>query len=79
MNYNSYILGIRNYYETASHVNVDFAEIYYQTLKTLYNRLKPIANYGTPRSPPPLYKKLFKNLSLIHISYDRGIAPSLVL
>lgn len=61
MNYNSYILGIRNYYEIASHVNVDFAEIHYQTLKTLYNRLKSIANYGTPRSPPPLYEKMFKN------------------
>ena len=61
MNYNSYILGIRNYYETASHVNIDFAEIHYQILKTLYNRLKSVANYGIPRSPPPLYKKLFKN------------------
>ena len=61
MNYNSYILGIRNYYETASHVNVDFVEIHYQILKTLYNRLKSVANYGVPRSPPLLYKKLFKN------------------
>ncbi len=61
MNYNSYILGVRNYYEAASHVSVDFAEIHYQTLKTLYNRLKSVANYSVPRSPPPLYKKLFKN------------------
>lgn len=61
MSYNSYILGIRNYYETASHVNVDFSEISYQTLKTLYNRLKSVARYEVPRSPPPLYKKLFKN------------------
>lgn len=60
-NYNSYILGIRNYYETASHVNVDFAEISYQTLKTLYNRLKSVAKYEVPRSPPLLYRKLFKN------------------
>lgn len=60
-NYNSYILGIRNYYEVASHVNVDFHEIAYQTLKTLYNRLKSIARYEVPRSPPPLYKRLFKN------------------
>ena len=61
MNYNSYILGVRNYYETATHVSVDFADIHYQTLKTLYNRLKSVANYGVPRSPPPLYKKLFRN------------------
>ena len=60
-NYNSYILGIRNYYETASHVNIDFREIAYHTLKTLYNRLKPVAKYEVPRSPPSLYRKLFKN------------------
>lgn len=60
-NYNSYILGIRNYYETASHVNVDFAEISFQILKTLYNRLKSIARYEVPRSPPLLYRRLFKN------------------
>ncbi len=60
-NYNSYILGIRNYYEAATHVNIDFRNVYHQTLKTLYNRLKPIAKYEVPRSPPPLYKKLFKN------------------
>lgn len=59
--YNSYILGIRNYYETVSHVNIDFHKIAYQTLKTLYNRLKSVARYGVPRSPPPLYKKMFKN------------------
>lgn len=61
MNYNSYILGIRNYYETASHVNIDFAEIHYQILKTLYNRLKSVARYEVPRSPPLLYKREFKN------------------
>ncbi len=61
MNYNSYILGIRNYYETASHVSIDFAEMYYQTLKTLYIRLKPVARYEIPRSPPLLYRRKFKN------------------
>ncbi|EDT71797.1 IepA [Clostridium perfringens D str. JGS1721] len=59
--YNSYILGIRNYYEVVSHVNMDFHEITYQTLSTMYNRLRFIARYEIPRSPPPLYKKLFKN------------------
>jgi len=47
-NYNSYVMGIKNYYKTASHVNIDFSKIAYQTSQTLYNRLKPIGKYGVP-------------------------------
>ena len=60
-NYNSYILGVHNYYKIASHVNIDFGKISYQTLRTLYSRLHSIARYEIPRSPPPLYRRLYKN------------------
>lgn len=59
--YNSYVLGIHNYYKTATHVNIDFKEVSYHTLRTLYNRLNKIAKYEVPRSPPPVYKKFYTN------------------
>jgi group II intron reverse transcriptase/maturase len=38
--YNSYIMGIHNYYCIASHVNLDFQKIAFDVKKSLYNRLK---------------------------------------
>ena len=32
--YNSYIVGVRNYYQTATYVNKDFQEIAYRLMKT---------------------------------------------
>ena len=46
--YNSYIMGIKNYYIIATHINIDFNTIAYQTSRTLYNRLNPIGKYGIP-------------------------------
>ena len=38
--YNSYLIGVHNYYCIATHVNMDFQEIAYDVKKSLYNRLK---------------------------------------
>lgn len=38
--YNSYLIGVHNYYCIATHVNLDFQEIAYDVKKSLYNRLK---------------------------------------
>ena len=38
--YNSYIIGIHNYYCIATHVNVDIHKIAFDVKKSLYNRLK---------------------------------------
>jgi len=46
--YNSYIIGIKNYYKIATHINIDFNTIAYQISRTLYNRLNPIGKYGIP-------------------------------
>ncbi|MFD9931484.1 HNH endonuclease, partial [[Kitasatospora] papulosa] len=59
--YNSYILGIHNYNRGVTNVSVDFREIYFSCLPTLYNRLKPFGKYEVPRGPPELFKKLFRN------------------
>ena len=59
--YNSYILGIQNYYRIATHVNTDFREIAYRLNKTIYNRLKTTGKRGLPRNQSIIYKKYFKN------------------
>lgn len=38
--YNSYLIGIHNYYCIATHVNLDIHEIVFDVKKSLYNRLK---------------------------------------
>lgn len=38
--YNSYLIGIHNYYCIATHVNLDIHEISFDVKKSLYNRLK---------------------------------------
>lgn len=61
MNYNVYILGIKNYYKIATHVNIDFSKIAYRLSRTLYNRLKSIGKYGIPIQPSETYKRFNKN------------------
>ena len=61
MDYNAYILGIKNYFKVATHINIDFGKIAYRLLKTMYNRLKPIGKYGKPIKPSETYKRLHKN------------------
>lgn len=38
--YNSYLIGVHNYYSIATHVNLDFQTIAYDVKKSLYNRLR---------------------------------------
>ena len=57
--YNTYVLGIQNYFKIATRVSVDLKFIHYSCYYTLFNRLKRAARYGFPRSPPELYKRLY--------------------
>ncbi|PGA62210.1 group II intron reverse transcriptase/maturase [Bacillus pseudomycoides] len=59
--YNSYVLGIHNYYRHATHVHSSFKEIAYSCFTTLYNRLKYCGSWEVPRSPPQAYTKLYSN------------------
>jgi RNA-directed DNA polymerase len=61
LDYNLYILGIKNYYKIATHINKDFGKIAYRLMKTMYNRLKSIGKYGKPINPSETYKRLHKN------------------
>jgi len=58
--YNSYVLGVHNYYSIATQVSRDFSDIAYSLKCIRYNRLKKVAKYERPRSPPISYKNHYK-------------------
>ena len=59
--YNSYILGIHNYYRIATGVNIDFSKIAYSLSFAHFNRLQNVGKYERARRPPPVYRKFYKN------------------
>lgn len=59
--YNSYVLGVHNYYRCATHVSSDFKRIQSQTYAKLASRVKKCGKWEIPRSPPSPYKIFYKN------------------
>ncbi|MGG3523465.1 group II intron reverse transcriptase/maturase [Bacillus pseudomycoides] len=59
--YNAYVLGLRNYFRYATHINIDMKQLAFNVSLTIFNRLKSIGKYGVPINAPPTYKKFFKN------------------
>lgn len=59
--YNAYLLGTKNYFQSATHVNKDFHEIAYRLMQTFRNRLKSAGKYGPPTKANETYKRLHKN------------------
>lgn len=59
LRFNSFVLGLHNYFCRATHVNLAFSRLAYEIRATMYNRLKPIGKYAHPTNPPPTYKKFY--------------------
>ena len=59
--FNSFILGIHNYFKKATMVNIEFSRITYDLAKFTFNRLKLIGIYEKPKNPSAVYKKFYKN------------------
>jgi hypothetical protein len=57
--FNSFVLGIHNYFNRATHVNIEFSRLAYDLRAFAYNRLKSVGNYDHPTNPPPTYKKFY--------------------
>lgn len=57
--FNSFVLGIHNYFNRATHVYGEFSRLAYQLKAFIYNRLKNVGKYGHPSNPPPTYKKFY--------------------
>ncbi|USK69163.1 group II intron reverse transcriptase/maturase [Peribacillus asahii] len=57
--FNSFVLGIHNYFNRATHVNIEFSRLAYDLRTFMYNRLKSVGKYEHPTNPPPTYKKFY--------------------
>ncbi|WP_019412380.1 reverse transcriptase domain-containing protein, partial [Paenisporosarcina sp. TG20] len=57
--FNSFVLGLHNYFNRATHVNLAFSRLAYELGASMYNRLKPVGKYEHPNNPPPVYKKFY--------------------
>ncbi|MFZ0446695.1 MAG: group II intron reverse transcriptase/maturase [Bacillus sp. (in: firmicutes)] len=59
LRFNSFVLGIHNYFNRATHVNLEFSRLAYELKAFLYNRLRPVGKYGHPINPSSVYKKFY--------------------
>lgn len=59
LGFNSFVLGIHNYFNRATHVNLEFSRLAYELKAFLYNRLRPVGKYGHPINPSTTYKKFY--------------------
>jgi hypothetical protein len=57
--FNSFVLGIHNYFNRATHVSVAFSRLAYDLRTFMYNCLKQIGKYEHPTNPPPSYGKFY--------------------
>ncbi len=59
MRFNSFVLGLHNYFNRATHVNLAFSRLAYDIGALMYNRLRSVGKYEHPTNPPPSYKKYY--------------------
>lgn len=60
--FNSFILGIHDYFKIATHVYKDLNRFSYELRTTMHNRFKESGKFEFPKSPSPTYKKRFGHL-----------------
>src|SRR5699024_7775350 len=57
--FNSFVLGIHQYFRKATKVNIEFSRLAYDLGAFMYNHLRPVGKYGHPANAPPTYKKIY--------------------
>lgn len=57
--FNSFIMGIHNYFQKATHVAVEFSHLSFELMHFTKNRLKGVSKYGYPINAPPTFKKFY--------------------
>ena len=57
--FNSFVLGLHNYFSRATHVNKEFSRLAYDLRAFTYNRLRSKGKYEHPVNPLPTYKKFY--------------------
>lgn len=74
MRLNSYIIGVHNYYNCATHCSSDFSAIAYRTRSILKNRLKP--RNPKDKEPIPKYvKDMYGKSKQLRFVYDTPLIP----
>lgn len=71
--YNSTVRGLQNYYQVATHVNIDFVKIAYDLQNTLKNRIDPIASKTGYKSKDFLNR--YKNNYKVRYVYKIALYP----
>jgi len=61
--FNSFVLGIHQYFRKATKVNLEFSRLAYDLGAFMYNHLRPVGKYGHPTNAPPTYKKIYHHNS----------------
>lgn len=59
--YNSFVMGIKNYFQYATNVNIDLSEVEFRIRNSKHTRLKGVAKQGNPINPPESYVRYHKN------------------
>ena len=59
--FNSFVLGIHNYFKKATMVSIEFSRIAFDLSKFTFNRLKSIGIYEKPKNSSQTYKKFYKD------------------
>ncbi|MDD3467812.1 MAG: group II intron reverse transcriptase/maturase, partial [Campylobacterales bacterium] len=72
--FNSYILGVHNYYSCATNCNLDFAKIAFITRSTLKNRL-PLRKKNANDKIPKYMEKSYGNSKQLRFLYDTPMLP----
>lgn len=73
-NYNSYVLGVHNYYSCATHCNLDFSKIAFITRATLKNRL-PLRKKNANDKIPKYMEKSYGDSKQLRFLYDTPMLP----
>ncbi|QNK86256.1 group II intron reverse transcriptase/maturase [Sporosarcina sp. resist] len=59
--FNSFILGLHNYFIKATMVNIEFSRMAFDLSNFTINRLKSVGKYEKPKNPTKVYKKFYRN------------------
>jgi RNA-directed DNA polymerase len=57
--FNSFVLGVHNYFNRATHVNIEFSRLSFDLRAFIRNRLKSVGKYERPAKPPPSFSKFY--------------------
>jgi group II intron reverse transcriptase/maturase len=73
-NYNSYVLGVHNYYSCATHCVLDFNQVTFSTRSTLKNRL-PLRKKNANDKIPKYMEKSYENSKQLRFLYETPMLP----